>query len=195
MPSPFQNFTNFQKPWFAFYRTNDKVIIWKCFAQNESNISVGVHVGSSLIKVKDTNLINNNQPVAEILCWRLVQWLSWCRTWRNDSWHSNFTSALFCLHSSAQSSGVSISCYFTNSEPQRCFGCSSSGSTERHPCTASFDSWVTFLFVGLHGDRMGSADWCKNKFQIWEYSPKIIEIVGVPTAHQCQFNVQKRYQD
>ena len=44
----------------------------KCLAQSESNISVGVHVGSSLIKVKDTHLMNNNQPVAEILCWRLV---------------------------------------------------------------------------------------------------------------------------
>ena len=44
----------------------------KCLAQNESNISVGVHVGSSLIKVKDTHLMNNNQPVAEILCWRLT---------------------------------------------------------------------------------------------------------------------------
>ena len=43
----------------------------KCLAQNEANISVGVHVGSSLIKVKDTHLMNNNQPVAEILCWRL----------------------------------------------------------------------------------------------------------------------------
>ena len=43
----------------------------KCSAQNESNISVGVHVGSSLIEVKDTHLMNNNQPVAEILCWRL----------------------------------------------------------------------------------------------------------------------------
>ena len=43
----------------------------KCSSQNESNISVGVHVGSSLIKVKDTHLMNNNQPVAEILCWRL----------------------------------------------------------------------------------------------------------------------------
>ena len=44
----------------------------KCLVQNESNISVGVHVGSSLIKVKDTHLMNNNQPVAEILCWRSV---------------------------------------------------------------------------------------------------------------------------
>ena len=46
----------------------------KCLAQNESNISVGVHVGSSLIKVKDTHLMNNNQPVAEILCWRLMHY-------------------------------------------------------------------------------------------------------------------------
>ena len=45
----------------------------KCLAQNESNISVGVHVGSSLTKVKDTHLMNNNQPVAEILCWRLSE--------------------------------------------------------------------------------------------------------------------------
>ena len=44
----------------------------KCLAQNESNISVSVHVGSSLMKVKDTHLMNNNQPVAEILCWRLA---------------------------------------------------------------------------------------------------------------------------
>ena len=43
----------------------------KYLAQNESNISVGVHFGSSLIKVKDTHLMNNNQPVAEILYWRL----------------------------------------------------------------------------------------------------------------------------
>ena len=43
----------------------------ECLAQNESNISVGVHVGSSLIKVKDTHLMDNNQPVADILCWRL----------------------------------------------------------------------------------------------------------------------------
>ena len=44
----------------------------KSLAQNESNISVGVHdVGSRLVKVKDTHLMNNNQPVAEILCWRL----------------------------------------------------------------------------------------------------------------------------
>ena len=37
-----------------------------------------------------------------------VQWPSWtwCRTWWNHSWHSNFKSALFCLHSSAHSSGV-----------------------------------------------------------------------------------------
>ena len=39
---------------------------------NESNISIGVHVGSSLIKVKGTHLMNNNQHVAEILCWRLA---------------------------------------------------------------------------------------------------------------------------
>ena len=44
----------------------------KCLAQNESNISVGVHVGSSQIKAKDTHLMNDNQPVAEILCWRLI---------------------------------------------------------------------------------------------------------------------------
>ena len=43
----------------------------KCLAQNEWNISVDVHVGSSLTKVKDPHLMNNNQPVAEILCWRL----------------------------------------------------------------------------------------------------------------------------
>ena len=42
----------------------------KCLDQHESNISVGVHVGSSLIKVKNTHLMNNNQLVAEILCWR-----------------------------------------------------------------------------------------------------------------------------
>ena len=51
----------------------------KCLAQNESNISVGVHVGSSLTKVKDTHLMHNNQPVAEILCWRLGRrWQMWC---------------------------------------------------------------------------------------------------------------------
>ena len=54
----------------------------KWLAQNESNISVGVHVGSSLIKVKDTHLMNNNQPVAEILCWRLAyrRLPQWCGT-------------------------------------------------------------------------------------------------------------------
>ena len=53
----------------------------KCLAQNESNIYVGVHVASSLTKVKDTHLMNNNQPVAEILCWRLMGalWVSHCR--------------------------------------------------------------------------------------------------------------------
>ena len=55
-----------------------------------------------------------------------VQWPSWtwCRTWWNLIWHSSrvtFKSALFCLHSSAHSSGVWISCHFANSEPQRCF--------------------------------------------------------------------------
>ena len=53
----------------------------KCLAQNESFNSVGVHVGSSLTKVKDTHFVNNNQPVAEILCWRLVsrfgQFIAW----------------------------------------------------------------------------------------------------------------------
>ena len=79
VPSPFQNFTNFQKLWFAFYRTESQSE--KCLAQNESNISVGVHVGSSLIKVKDTHLMNNNQPVAEILCWRLG-WSMWSTRYR-----------------------------------------------------------------------------------------------------------------
>ena len=34
---------------------------------------------------------------------------------------SNFKSSLFCLHSSAHSSDVYISCHFTNSEPRHCF--------------------------------------------------------------------------
>ena len=84
----------------------------KCLAQNESNISVGVHVGSSLIKVKDTHLMNNNQPVAEILCWRLgesgtpstiiyVRWSSRRYELGCDTpvlwvlpWHSNTTRVL-----------------------------------------------------------------------------------------------------
>ena len=58
----------------------------KCLAQNESNISVGVHVGSSLIKVKDTHLMNNNQPVAEILCWRLGKpgFFQVAKMWTNE---------------------------------------------------------------------------------------------------------------
>ena len=66
--SSFQNFTNFQTHWCAYLLINDRVTIWKMLSQT-SNISVGIHVGSSLVKMEDTHLMNNNQPMAEILCW------------------------------------------------------------------------------------------------------------------------------
>ena len=99
---------------------------------------------------------------------------TWCRTWWNHPWHRNLKSALFCLHSSAHSPGVY---HFANSESQRCFWLLPIGIDRATP-TASFDSWATSVFLGLHGDRTVGGDWCKNKFQIREYSPKTINIVG-----------------
>ena len=43
----------------------------KFLGKHTPNISVGIHVGSSLVKVKDTHLMNNDQPMAENLCRRL----------------------------------------------------------------------------------------------------------------------------
>ena len=89
--------------------------------------------------------------------WRI---LTWWWTWWNHSWHSNLKSALFCLHSSPHSSVVLISCYFSKSEPQRCF-------------------WLLPI-SGLPRAAIRRIAWgpnrrCKlmrNKFQIREYSPK-----------------------
>ena len=40
----------------------------KSLAKSASNVSTGVHLKNSPVKVKDTHLMNNNQPMAEILC-------------------------------------------------------------------------------------------------------------------------------
>ena len=40
----------------------------KSLAKNASNVSTGVYLRNSPVKVKDTHLMNNNQPMAEILC-------------------------------------------------------------------------------------------------------------------------------
>ena len=57
----FKHLTKFRMPCFAIYQTS--------VSQNFT-----VHLGNSPVKVKDTYLMNNNQPMAENLCgdWYLV---------------------------------------------------------------------------------------------------------------------------
>ena len=83
-----------------------------------------------------------------------VHWPSctWCWTWRNHSWHTNFKSALFCHQSSAHSSDVKISCHFADSEPQRCFWLHPIWVNRAAP-TASFERELSnfySIFVGLY---------------------------------------------
>ena len=106
-----------------------------------------------------------------------TEWPSWtwCRTWWNYSWHSYIKSTLFCIRSSAHSSGVKILCHFANSELQRCFfGCSLSGSTERHTSRGgwSVDSWATFLFDRLYGDRVDAQRNAKTNVWFGNMAPK-----------------------
>ena len=77
---------------------------------------------------------------------------------------SNFKSPLFCLHSSAHSSGVLISCHFANSEQQRCF-------------------WLlpihrAFCIGRIEYGPDGRHRLTQNKVWIREYSPKTVNIVG-----------------
>ena len=50
--------------------------------------------------------------------------------------------------------------------------------------TAAFERWTTSLFVGLQA-WAGEAEGYNGKIFIREYSPEAMNIVGVPTAHQC----------
>ena len=40
----------------------------KSLAKSASNVSTGVHFKNGPVKVNDTHLMNNNQPMAGILC-------------------------------------------------------------------------------------------------------------------------------
>ena len=51
----------------------------KCLAQNESNVSVGVHVGSSLMKVKDTHISWIIISLWQRFC--VGDWDLWCFLW------------------------------------------------------------------------------------------------------------------
>ena len=83
----------------------------------------------------------------------------------SHSWQSHLKAALFCIHSSAHSSGVKISCHFANSELQRCFfnvfflllllpiGINWAALIPAFRDAGwPVDSWATSLFVGLHWD-------------------------------------------
>ena len=72
----FHNFTNFQKPYLIFAQRNDRVIFRKMISQKRIHFFVAIQIGNNLINVKDTHLMNNTQPVAEILCCRLQSGLS-----------------------------------------------------------------------------------------------------------------------
>ena len=61
-----------------------------------------------------------------------MEWPWW--TWCTYLWHSHIKSALFCIHSSVHSSGgIDIISFREFRVTALVFGCSPSGSTERHP--------------------------------------------------------------
>ena len=61
-----KSFSIFHK--FHFVRQVPESQPDKSLAKSTSNVSAGVHIRNGLVKVKDTPHMNNNQPMAVILC-------------------------------------------------------------------------------------------------------------------------------
>ena len=70
MTALFQYFTIFRMPCFAFCQKESQPN--KGLAKSASNVSTGVHLRNKPANVKDTPLMNNNQPMEEIMC------ADWC---------------------------------------------------------------------------------------------------------------------
>ena len=77
---------------------------------------------------------------------------------------SNFKSALFCLHSSAHSSGCIDIMLFREPRATALFCLLPNRGGWRSTDSGSlFDSWATSVLVGFNMDRAGGSDWRKNK--------------------------------
>ena len=105
-----------------------------------------------------------------------TEWPSWtwCRTWWHYSWDSHIKSTLFCIRSSAHSSGVKTSCNFANSELQRRFWLlpvwtNWAPHIPRRLIGRQFCNFSIRRIIRGPGWR---AEECKRKFLIREYSPE-----------------------
>ena len=76
---PLHNSTNFQMPWFALPQTKDSDTICQWIAEDASPRR---HAEISPVNVKDTHLMNNKLPPAEIPCeeWHLL-YIHYCHGW------------------------------------------------------------------------------------------------------------------
>ena len=105
--------------------------------------------------------------------------LKWVCCAELSNWYSYFKSVIFCIHTSACSSGVCLSCDFVKSELKHCF---SFASHWDQPCWQwAMDSWRPSLVSDWRG---GGWAWGVQRL-IREYSPKTMNIIGAPIAHQC----------
>ena len=105
--------------------------------------------------------------------------LKWVCCAELSNWYSYFKSVTFCIHTSACSSGVCLSCDFVKSELKHCF---SFASHWDQPCWQwAMDSWRPSLVSDWRG---GGWAWGVQRL-IREYSPKTMNIIGAPIAHQC----------
>ena len=75
----FQHLQTFECLALRFVRQMAESQPHKSLAKSASNVSAGVHLRNSPVKVKDTHLMNNNQPVADILNFGSAAGMIFCK--------------------------------------------------------------------------------------------------------------------
>ena len=130
---------------------------------------------ASSVKLDSPRTSPGNESVK--LPWRhriVTEWPQW--TWWNRWWHSHLKSGLFCILSSAHSSGVKISCHFANSELQHSF------LVAPHRDQPS-GTYPARLIVGQHlysGTRQPAQMDAKANFWFGNIVPKQWILLGLP---------------
>ena len=96
-----------------------------------------------------------------------VQWPSWMPKMMKPfltQFSSNLETALFCLHSSAHSSGCIDIILFREPRATALFWLlPNRGGWSSIDSGSLFDSWATSVLVGFNMDQAGGSDWRKNK--------------------------------
>ena len=84
-------------PWFALPQPKTVTQSDKRLAKIAESASPRRHAETSPVKAKDTYLMNNKLPPAEILCGDCVVTCSWSRTHKNIGYDSYFRESVLCF--------------------------------------------------------------------------------------------------